>query len=98
MAGTPVLLGATAGTARHSLALDHALRPLFSHLRMLVVPTGVFAAPEDWAGADATGRNLGDRADRAAGEFVGLLVGAQPARPVDEFQDPTPFEDLRRGR
>ena len=32
-AGKPVLLGATGGTARHSLALDHALRPLFAYLR-----------------------------------------------------------------
>lgn len=27
---TPVLLGATGGTSRHSLAIDHALRPLFA--------------------------------------------------------------------
>jgi FMN reductase len=47
----PVLLAATGGTARHSLALEHALRPMFVHLRALVVPTSVFAAPEDWAGA-----------------------------------------------
>ena len=45
--GLPVLLGATAGTPRHSLVLDHALRPLFSYLRTVPVPTGVFASPED---------------------------------------------------
>lgn len=48
LAGMPTLLGATAGTARHSLALDHALRPLFSYLRAVVVPTGVFGATEDF--------------------------------------------------
>ena len=32
LAGKPVLLAATGGTARHSLALDHALRPLFAYL------------------------------------------------------------------
>jgi FMN reductase len=31
--GKPVLIGATADTARHSLALVHALRPLFAYLR-----------------------------------------------------------------
>ncbi len=36
--GTPVLLGATAGTARHSLVLDHAMRPLFSYLRAVPMP------------------------------------------------------------
>jgi FMN reductase len=97
LAGRPVLLGATAGTARHSLALEHALRPLFSYLRTLVTPTAVFAAPEDWAGADAAGRNLADRVERAAAEFAGLVAGALPDRPVDEFADPTPFEQLLRG-
>jgi FMN reductase len=28
----PVLIGATGGTARHSLALEHALRPMFTYL------------------------------------------------------------------
>ena len=45
LAGKPVLLGATAGTARHSLALEHAVRPLFSYLRAVSVPTAVYAAP-----------------------------------------------------
>ena len=30
LAGKPVLVAATAGTARHSLVLDYAMRPLFS--------------------------------------------------------------------
>lgn len=46
--GKPVLLGATGGTARHSLAIDHALRPLFAYLGALVAPVAVFAASEDW--------------------------------------------------
>src|SRR5919206_1217326 len=69
LAGRPVLLGATAGTARHSLALEHAMRPLFAYLRALVVPTAVFAAPEDWAGAsDGAHRALDRRIQRAARE------------------------------
>ena len=46
---------ATAGTARHSLVLEHALRPLFSYLKASPVPTGVFAASEDF-GSTADGR------------------------------------------
>ncbi|HEU4919882.1 MAG TPA: CE1759 family FMN reductase, partial [Candidatus Limnocylindrales bacterium] len=46
LAGKPALIAATAGTARHSLALEHALRPLFAYLRAVVVPTAVFAATE----------------------------------------------------
>ncbi|MDT0616673.1 CE1759 family FMN reductase, partial [Streptomyces lancefieldiae] len=41
LAGKPVLIAATGGTARHSLVLDHALRPLFAYLKAVVVPTGV---------------------------------------------------------
>lgn len=48
----PVLIAASGGTARHSLALEHAVRPLFAYLRAAVVPTSVFAAPEDWAPAE----------------------------------------------
>jgi FMN reductase len=44
LTGTPVLIGATGGTARHSLALEYAVRPLFAYLQAVVVPTSVFAA------------------------------------------------------
>ena len=59
-----MLIAATGGTARHSLVLEHALRPLFAYLRAVVVPTGVFAASEDWAGGDAA--PLATRIERAA--------------------------------
>lgn len=96
LAGVPVLIAATAGTARHSLVLEHALRPLFSYLHAVVVPTAVFAASEDFGdvGLDA-------RIDRAAAELAALLgAGVTRQRPrtlEDEFADPTPFEDLLRG-
>ena len=98
LVGTPVLMGATAGTARHSLALEHALRPLFAYLRATVAPTAVFAAAEDWAGAGEAGSALADRVTRAAGELADLVAGRPPATPADPFADPvTSFEDLLRG-
>ncbi|MFC5729895.1 MULTISPECIES: FMN reductase [Nocardioides] len=102
--GKPVLIAATAGTARHSLVLDHALRPLFSYLRALVVPTGIFAASEDFGGGAVDG-GLRKRADRAATELAALLgcSGQATVRQVarrrsvdDEFAAPTPFEQLLR--
>ncbi|WP_367574081.1 CE1759 family FMN reductase [Streptomyces griseoaurantiacus] len=75
LAGTPVLIGATGGSARHSLVLEHAMRPLFAYLRAVVVPTAVYAASEDW-GADG----LAERIERAAGELAGLLGGAGARR------------------
>ena len=97
LVGTPVLLAATAGTARHSLAIEFALRPLFAYLRAVPVPTGVFAASEDWAGGGDSA--LGGRIDRAAGELADMLAGRPAAtRPVDPFADPeTSFEELLRG-
>ena len=44
LSGLPIVIGATGGTERHSLALDYGLRPLFSYLHAVVVPTGVYAA------------------------------------------------------
>jgi FMN reductase len=99
LAGKPVLMAATAGSARHSLVLEHALRPLFAYLRTAAVPTGVFAAAEDWASGGATPA-LADRIDRAAGELADLVVARPVASgPSDPFADPEiSFEDLlRRG-
>jgi FMN reductase len=47
---------------------DDQLRPLFSFLRALPVPTSLFAAPEDWGAPE-----LGRRIDRAATELVALV-------------------------
>ena len=89
---TPVLLGATGGTARHSLAIDHALRPLFAHLGALVAPTAVFAASEDWGSVDA-GR-LDDRIGRAGAAFADLVAGRPARAKVDPFEQVTPFESM----
>ena len=87
-----VLLAATGGTARHSLAIDHALRPLFAHLGALVAPVAVFAASEDWGSVEA-GR-LGDRIERAGSAFAALVQGQPRERRVDPFEDVTPFASL----
>ncbi|MFD4622990.1 FMN reductase [Streptomyces sp. NPDC058475] len=87
LAGKPVLIAATGGSGRHSLVLEHALRPLFAYLRAVVVPTGVYAASEDW-GAEG----LESRIERAAGELAGLMRGLSTAQPV---QDGLEVEDGR---
>jgi FMN reductase len=97
LAGTPVLIGATAGTPRHSLALEHAMRPLFAYLRAVVVPTAVFAAAEDWAGGDGSSAALADRIRRAGGELADLVAGRPGKAPVDPFADTPSFEQLLRG-
>ncbi|MFE5404392.1 CE1759 family FMN reductase [Streptomyces sp. NPDC056580] len=92
LTGKPVLIAATGGTGRHSLVLEHALRPLFAYLRAVVVPTGVYAASEDW-GAEG----LAERVERAAGELAGLsAAGADVAAGADAPQVVPFAEQLAR--
>lgn len=78
LAGTPVILGATGGSARHSMALEYALRPLFISLRAHSLPTGVFAASEDFGAAWDNGRAasaLASRVARAGAELITTILG-----------------------
>lgn len=93
---TPVLIGATAGTARHSLALDYALRPLFIYLKAVVAPTGVFAASDDWGSRGEADGGLSSRIERAAGQLAALVVARPQQTATDPFEDPVPFEQLLR--
>lgn len=94
-AGKPVLIAATGGTARHSLALAHAMRPLFAYLNAAVVATAVYAATEDWGRSGvAVEDSLVERIDRAALELsVAMSVRGSAAR-KDPFADPVPFDQL----
>ncbi|WP_010541318.1 CE1759 family FMN reductase [Dietzia alimentaria] len=85
LAGVPLALGATGGTARHSLAIDYALRPMFAYLKADVVPTTVFAASEDFGAVTtaADENSLHTRAGRVGTEladymlrFAGVTAGA----------------------
>ncbi len=97
LAGKPVLIGATGGTARHSLALEHAVRPMFAYLRSVVVPTAVYAASEDWGSAGRGDRALTDRIERAAEELAALVANRPVDKQADPFEDPTPFAQLLAG-
>ncbi|MBC2905930.1 CE1759 family FMN reductase [Streptomyces cupreus] len=88
LAGKPVLIAATGGTARHSLVLEHALRPLFAYLKAVIVPTGVYAASEDW-GAEG----LDGRIERAAGELAALVSGLGSVRPAKDDLAVVPFAE-----
>jgi FMN reductase len=76
--GKPVVLAATAGTARHALVADDQMRPMFAYLRTMTAPTSLFAAPEDWSDPA-----LNTRIDRAAVELV-LLMESGFARQIKD--------------
>lgn len=74
----PVAVTATAGSARHALVPDEQMRPLFAFMRALVIPTALFAAPEDWADPA-----LAIRIERAATELAALIDSGVAATIAD---------------
>jgi FMN reductase len=90
--GMPVLMGATGGSARHALMLEHAMRPLFSYLRAVVVPTAVYAAPEDWGSGSESVQPLEQRIHRAAEGLAGALHNS--SRVLQADRGSVPFQQL----
>jgi FMN reductase len=92
----PVLIAATGGSERHSLALDYAMRPLFSYLHAAVVPTSVYAASSDWGSlGDAAATALPERIERAAGELAALVRDSDRSTKVrDPFALPAGFSPI----
>ncbi|MFI8434081.1 FMN reductase [Streptomyces sp. NPDC079020] len=106
LTGKPVVIAATGGTARHSLVLEHAMRPLFAYLRAVTVPTSVYAASEDWGSSgDEYTEGLPSRIRRAGGELASAVMGrtvsgaARTPGPDGGEDEVVPFEqqlaDLR---
>jgi FMN reductase len=94
LVGMPVLLGATGGTPRHSLALEYAVRPLFTYLRADVTPTSVFAATDDWAGETDRVNPLPARIRRAGRELAEMVAARENDGPADAFADAPSFAQL----
>ncbi|WP_431280180.1 FMN reductase [Leifsonia poae] len=82
--GMPIALGATGGTERHSLALEYAMRPMFTYLHGVVVPTSVYAASADWGSGADTVKALPDRIERAAGELAALVAASDRSELVKD--------------
>ena len=95
LVGKPVLIGANAGTARHSLAIDYAIRPLFAYLHAEPVSTGVFAASSDWGGTGDDVAPLAKRVEKGARELADAIARRQPSVVVDPY-DPSTY--LGEGR
>lgn len=108
--GVPVQLGATGGSSRHSLVIDNAMRPLFSYLRMRVMPVGVYAATEDWGAANSSSGTQDPESDAAylsrridqAGRDLAEVTARFDPRPRRAPSQPkelevTPFDQLLHG-
>ncbi|KQR38642.1 FMN reductase [Microbacterium sp. Leaf159] len=95
LTGKPVLIGANAGTARHSLAIDYAIRPLFAYLHAEAVSTGVFAASSDWGGAGDDVAPLAKRVEKGARELADAIARRETTAVADPY-DPATY--LGEGR
>lgn len=95
LTGKPVLIGANAGTARHSLAIDYAIRPLFAYLHADAVSTGVFAASSDWGGTGDQVAPLAKRVEKGARELAEAIAKREVAATADPY-DPATY--LGEGR
>ena len=98
LVGRPVLVGATGGTGRHSLALEYALRPLFAYLRADVAGTAVFAATDDWADGGGDDVNpLPNRIRRAGRELAEMVADREPSAPAGLYDAVPSFDQLLGG-
>jgi len=73
----PVLLAATGGSDRHSLVIEHQLRPLFAFFQALTLPLGVYASERDFDGYDIASTALRRRIALAVERAAPWLQGRQ---------------------
>ncbi|MFD4612221.1 NAD(P)H-dependent oxidoreductase [Streptomyces sp. NPDC058440] len=98
LAEKPVLIAATGGTGRHSLVPEHALRPVFTYLHSVVMPTAVSRRPRTGAAAAVLMGRSRNESRRRRGKFANEAYRSEPpGRPVP-YHDPMPFERLLGGR
>jgi FMN reductase len=72
--GKPVILAATGGGERHSLIVEHQLRPLFGFFEALTMPTAIYASDKDFAEGVLASEAIHARARQAVDE-VSRIVG-----------------------
>lgn len=70
----PVLLAATGGSERHSLVIDHQLRPLFSFFQARTLPIGVYATEQDFQNYEVSSAALRERIALAVERAVPLIT------------------------
>lgn len=70
----PVLLAATGGSERHTLVIDHQLRPLFSFFQARTLPVGIYATDQDFVDYRLHNETLIQRARLAVQRALPLVA------------------------
>jgi len=72
--GKPVILAATGGGERHSLIVEHQLRPLFGFFEALTIPTGIYASDRDFTSGVLVSEAIQARVHQAVEEADRLVA------------------------
>ncbi|MEO5755263.1 MAG: FMN reductase [Mesorhizobium sp.] len=73
--GKPVILAATGGGERHSLVVEHQLRPLFGFFEAQTLPTAIYASDKDFVDGALVSEAIQARVRQAVAE-ASRAVGA----------------------
>lgn len=80
LAGRPVVLTATGGGLRHSLVVEHSMRPLFGFFASHIAPTSIYAGPDCIANDAVLDPAIGKRIASAASELSALIDVARAGK------------------
>jgi FMN reductase len=78
--GKPVVLTATGGGDRHSLVVEHQLRPLFAFFEAFILPTAIYASSRDFVDGNPSSAIVG-RVNQVLAE-ASILIKAREAIPA----------------
>ena len=82
--GKPVILLATGGGERHSLIVEHQLRPLFGFFEAFALPTAIYASDRDFADGALASDAIRGRVAQAIAEATRALAARADAAPALE--------------
>ena len=75
--GKPIILAATGGGERHSLIVEHQLRPLFGFFEALTLPTAIYASDRDFSDGALVSEAIRARAQQAVAEACRAVGGSE---------------------
>ena len=73
--GKPVILAATGGGDRHSLIVEHQLRPLFGFFEAFALPTAIYVSDRDFTDGKLSNALIENRIAQAVSEAVRVVSG-----------------------
>lgn len=73
--GKPVILAATGGGDRHSLIVEHQLRPLFGFFEAFTLPTAIYVSDRDFTDGKINNPLIYARITQAVSEAVRTVSG-----------------------